>query len=84
LNTINRFFSGVFNLVITVKPIITGQKPLTVEEDNPLTIGLSELISSNDPEYPAGYTLTVRSGDYYSVSGTTITQSKDFNIRYKV
>ncbi len=74
--------SAVFNLSVTVNavndaPVITGQNPLSTNEDMPLTIALSSLnITDADS---SSFTLTVQNGADYTVSGTTITPSANFN-----
>lgn len=76
--------SAPFPLQIAVNPVndaprITGQQTLKVNEDQPLTIQLSNLIV-NDPDdtYPNGFTLTVGTGSYYTVSGNTITPAPNY------
>jgi gliding motility-associated-like protein len=80
--------SDPFNLSITVtaappvneKPVITGQRSLTTEEDTPLTIQFADLtVTDGDDTYPTGFTLTVQAGTNYSVSGATITPSPGFS-----
>ncbi len=74
--------STPFDLQITVQnvndpPRITGQVSLTTAENQPITLELSN-ITIEDPD-PDNFTLSVVSGDYYSVSGTTVTPSPGFN-----
>ncbi len=57
-------------------PVISGQHPVSVNEDVSLTIELSHLIIE-DPDDDT-FTLTVLSGSNYTVSGTTITPSPNF------
>jgi gliding motility-associated-like protein len=77
--------SNTFNLSIVVNPgndapTITGQTALSVNEDTPVTIQLSNLIV-NDPDngYPTGFTLSVQGGTNYTVSGTTVTPNANFS-----
>jgi gliding motility-associated-like protein len=76
--------SNVFNLQVTVTavndpPVITAQSPLTVAEDEPITIQFSDLaVSDPDNAYPAGFTLTVLTGADYTFSGTTVTPAQNF------
>lgn len=76
--------SNVFQLQIAVTPVndtpvITGQLPLSTQEDVPVTIQLSHLVvMDNDSPYPSGFTLSVSPGDHYTVSGTTVTPATDY------
>lgn len=79
--------SDRFPLQITVTavndpPVITGQREgVTTLEDTPITLTLQDLIvTDSDPDdvYPNGYTLIVQAGDFYTVSGTTVTPAADF------
>jgi gliding motility-associated-like protein len=61
-------------------PVITGQVPLQINEDEPLTIALSHLtVSDPDNVYPNDFSLAVGVGDNYTVSGTTITPATGFS-----
>ena len=77
--------SDPFNLQIQVNsvnnpPVITGQTALQINEEEGLTLSLSHLtVSDPDNTYPAGFTMTVYSGENYSVSGLTITPVANFN-----
>lgn len=76
--------SAGFNLSITVTavndaPVITGQAGLSIEEEGSLTLGLNHFIVSDpDNNYPDGFSLTVKSGSNYTVSGNTITAAENF------
>lgn len=76
--------SDLFALVITVKavnrvPEITGQATLQMNEDESLTIALTQLtVVDQDSNYPAEFTLAVASGDNYTVSGATVTPIADY------
>lgn len=60
-------------------PVITGQTPLSTNEEQPVTIALSHLtVSDPDNPYPTGFSLTVSPGANYTVSGTTVTPSLNF------
>ena len=51
-------------------PQITGQENLTTNEDEPITLQLSNLkVSDPDNAYPTGFTLKISEGQNYSVSG---------------
>jgi gliding motility-associated-like protein len=79
--------SNLFNLQITVQavhhntpPVITGQTPLSTNENNSITIQLSHLtVSDPDDTYPSGFTLSVFSGSNYTVAGTTVTPAQGFS-----
>jgi large repetitive protein len=76
--------SNTFNVQIEVTasddaPVITGQQPLQVNEDNSIAISLTDLMIQ-DPDNPTleGLTVSVQPGTNYTFSGTTITPSQDF------
>ena len=80
--------SKLFELKIQVTPIsatprINGQKELTMLEDNPITITLSDLFvtDADNPNYPQGFTLRVLgSGEgVYSTNGNTVRPAPDLN-----
>ena len=61
-------------------PVITNQKVLTTNQNQSLTISLSDLtVSDADNKYPDDFTLDIFSGANYSVSGLVITPSQNFN-----
>ena len=65
-----------------VAPIITGQRPLSVAEDNALTLTLDDLqVSDGDSSYPENFTLHLENGNNYSLSdnGMTVVPDGDFN-----
>jgi len=63
-----------------VPPTITGQNPLATNEDTSLTITPADLtVIDPDNTYPAGFALAVQNGTNYTVAGTTITPSLNFN-----
>src|SRR5690606_12658233 len=62
------------------RPDIVGQQQLYTNEDTPLTIELTYLIVvDRDDDYPDDFTLNVRQGHNYTVSGNTITPDLNFN-----
>jgi VCBS repeat-containing protein len=77
--------SNIFNVAISVSsvndpPVIIGQTTLTINEETPLTIVLTDLVvSDNDNTYPGDFTLDVMSGENYSVAGATITPAAEFS-----
>lgn len=78
-------FSPIFNLQISVNstndaPVITGQQTLTINEDQPITLELSNL-TVNDPDdtYPDDFTLTVLAGSNYTFSNNTVTPALNYN-----
>jgi gliding motility-associated-like protein len=64
------------------KPKITGQRALSVNEGESITIQLTDL-TVDDPDdgwlYPWGFTLKVYEGPNYSVSDNTVTPRSDFD-----
>ena len=78
--------SEAFTLNIDVRPpsadpLITGQTPLIIDEDNTLTLQFEDLLvtDADDSDYPVGFTMTILPGDNYSVSDRQITPSLNFN-----
>jgi gliding motility-associated-like protein len=78
--------SPKFNLkidVLKVQPVapqITAQKPLTTNEEQAITINLSDLtVVDPDNTYPQGFTLKISPGAHYSTAGSTITPAKDYS-----
>jgi hypothetical protein len=74
--------SATFNLSVSVtavndRPVITDQKSLSTPEETALTITASDL-TIVDPDSNS-FTVDVRNGPNYSVSGSTITPSDQFN-----
>ena len=66
-------------------PIILSQKPLSTESGRPLTIQFSDLIVVDlDDPYPQGFTMRLREGKDYSVSGMTVIPDEDFEGVLKV
>ena len=78
-------FSTVYNVQITVTPtndppVITGQKTLSTNEDQAIALQVSDVIASDpDNSFPTDHTLIVVPGTNYSISGTTITPSLNYN-----
>lgn len=76
--------SNVFALNIEVKPgnkppVITGQIPIAINEDETLLLQFTHLtVSDPDNSYPAGFRLTVLPGNTYTASGNQITPVKNF------
>lgn len=76
--------SDIFGFMITVKavnrvPQITGQATLQMNEDETLTVQLAQLtVVDQDSNYPQGFTLTVGTGEHYTVSGATVTPAADY------
>jgi gliding motility-associated-like protein len=73
--------SAPFNLQISVTDelLITGQKPLEINEGQSITLQLSDLLV-NDPDnkYPSGFTLQVLQGENYTASNQQVTPSPTF------
>ncbi|HEY0655126.1 MAG TPA: tandem-95 repeat protein [Chryseosolibacter sp.] len=68
------------------KPKIERQRPVSTEEDHPVTIQLTDLVvrDRDDWFYPFGFTLTVHPGENYSVSNNTVTPALNFTGKLKV
>ena len=61
-------------------PVITGQAPLSTNEDTALTLALGDLtVTDVDNAYPTGFSLTVLAGSNYTFDGATITPAANFN-----
>ena len=78
--------SAVFNFQLTVNPVndppvITGQKPISIDEEESIELTVEHLnISDPDDEYPGGFTLIVAGGANYTVAGaTTIIPATNYN-----
>lgn len=60
-------------------PVITAQVPLSTNEEQPITIQLSNLtVTDPDNVYPSGFSLLVSEGSNFLVTGTTITPVMNF------
>lgn len=76
--------SDLYTLQVTVSPVndvpkITGQVPLEVEENKPLSLQLSQLtVTDPDNTYPTGFTLSILTGNNYTFSGSQFTPSFNF------
>jgi gliding motility-associated-like protein len=77
--------SDAFNSIVTVNggddaPVITGQNPVSTNEDESITLNFADLIVSDpDSPYPTGFTMTVMQNSGYTVSGMTVTPDPDFS-----
>jgi gliding motility-associated-like protein len=77
--------SNIFDLKIQVLPVsdvplITSQKFLEIQEDDSLTLQLTDLIVIDpDNHYPDGFTLSAQPGEHYGINGLQIKPAKDFN-----
>ncbi|MBA4054390.1 MAG: hypothetical protein C0490_06750, partial [Marivirga sp.] len=79
--------SNIFELQIKViaspniAPVITGQKPnpIVTTTGSSFPIDLSQLLVTDpDNDYPTDFTLTVKQGNNYTVTGTTVTPAPNF------
>src|SRR5690606_2590684 len=78
--------SAVFPFEISVvgdndPPVITAQKTLSVAEDQPITIQLTDLtVVDPDPEdvYPGDFTMTLEAGTNYTVDGPTVQPAANY------
>jgi gliding motility-associated-like protein len=79
-----RDFSAPYNFKITVRPgnnapVITGQSPVTIKEDEVFTMQLSYLqVSDNDNVYPNGFSIKLSNGANYTVNGNQVTPAQNF------
>ena len=61
------------------RPVIVGQRPLTVEQGKSITIQFEDLtVIDLDDQYPEGFTMRIRDRANYSVDGRTITPRENF------
>lgn len=61
-------------------PTITGQVELSVDEDNSLTVNLTDLtVDDSDNNFPADFTMTLSAGDNYTVEGNVVTPAANYN-----
>src|SRR5690349_3808212 len=72
-----------FELKVTVvnniKPSITGQQTLSMNQGESLTLLLSQLnVTDPDDEYPIDFTLKLYAGPNYTFSGSTVTPAPSF------
>jgi gliding motility-associated-like protein len=76
--------SNVFDLQIMVTavndpPVISAQQPLSMLEDNSMTLKLSDFsVTDPDNTFPNDFSLVILPGSGYTFSGTTITPSSNF------
>jgi hypothetical protein len=59
-------------------PVIQGQLPLQMPEDESIVISIDDLIVDYPDHDPATLSVIVHEGQFYSYSGTTVTPSPDF------
>lgn len=77
--------SNRFDLKIDVKaqpiaPTITGQRPLTVNEDESIAIKLTDLsVVDPDNSFPQDFTLTISPGAHYTVNGNVVILEKNYS-----
>ncbi len=72
-------------VVANIKPVITGQKPLSTKESTPITIKLTDLyVFDLDDQYPEGFTLKISSGNNYTFQGDMIIPSANFSGNLKI
>ncbi len=65
-----------------VAPVISGQKALLTNEDQPITISLNDLrVTDPDNNYPDDFVLRIPqgSGQHYTVAGNRITPAAHYN-----
>ncbi len=59
-------------------PVITGQYPLSVNEDHSITLTKSDLIITDEDNSSSDLTLHVFSGTHYTLNGNTITPDANY------
>lgn len=74
----------LFNVTITVNstndaPVINGQKTLTMNEDQSLSLQLSDVTFTDADADDTNHTLIVEAGTDYTFTGTQITPAPNFN-----
>lgn len=74
----------LFNVAITVNstndaPVVTGQKTLTMNEDQSLSLQLSDVTFTDADPGDTNHTLIVEAGTDYTFTGTQITPAPNFN-----
>ncbi len=63
-----------------IAPVITGQDPLSTNEETAITLRLNDLdVTDPDNSYPRDFELKVNAGHNYSVSGSSVTPAKDYS-----
>ncbi len=79
--TVRLLWSAVDVTAVNDVPVITGQAgPLSTPEETDLVVTLADLIVTDpDNSYPADFSLVVRAGANYGVSGSTISPDPEFN-----
>jgi hypothetical protein len=75
--------SATFDLIVTVgqaddPPVIQGQLPLQMPEDQSIVINIDDLVVDYPGHDPATLSVIVHEGQFYSYNGTTVTPSPDF------
>ena len=62
-------------------PQITGQKVITIPEDQNYSIPFDDLtvVDPDDTTYPTGFTMEILAGTNYTFSGQTVTPTPNFN-----
>lgn len=81
--------SALYTVEITVisdaeaneEPVINGlTRELSTNQNESITITLADLdVTDPDHTYPDDHTLTVKTGDNYTLEGTTVTPTQDFS-----
>jgi hypothetical protein len=63
-----------------IVPQIVGQRPISVDEDNPIEIRLADLIVEDaDSQYPEDFTLSLLDGENYSFNLQVLQPDANFN-----
>jgi gliding motility-associated-like protein len=74
-----RFIVQIQVIPENVPPMITGQVPISVEENTSVTLSLNHLtVTDPDNNYPQDFTLRATPGPNYTLAGTTVIPAKDY------
>ena len=74
------FIVNVNVVAPSARPQIIGQEALVIDEDESISIKLTDLIVTDaDDEYPIGFKLDILNGSGYTFSGTTVTPARNLN-----
>ena len=75
----NRFDLKIEVKVQPIAPTITGQQPLTVNEDQSIVIKLTDLtVVDPDNKFPQDFTLAISPGAQYTLNGSTVIPEKNY------
>jgi hypothetical protein len=68
-----------------IQPVIIAQTNIMIDEDNSIAVSLDNLtVEDIDSIYPDDFSLNLKSGDHYSLSGNHVIPEANFNGQLKV